>query len=227
MCECVRMCFFVSMCVFLCGYVSVHSCVCVDVFVCECSCVCVNAICLCIYIHMCGCSCLCVHSHVRFHGMVTRIGKLHTLLSSSFFVLQHRTEMFIDPFQISSSYSGSLFIQVLRKSGHIRSRLVADQKAYPSMDTFDSSVLTPSLSRTVVPSLHPCCRHAGSVQHQHHPLPPQALLVRQRQKRAMLDFPCAPPMQSASQRLREMFPDRPDNVLPLVPGRPHLLVNNR
>ena len=172
---------------------------------------------VCIHVYMCA----------QFHDMVTRIGKMHTLLSSSFFFLQHGTEMFTDPFQISSNYSGSSFIWVLRKSGHAHSRLVAEKKAYPSLDTFDSSVLTLTPSRTIVPSPRPCCRHTGSVQHQHRPLPPQALLVRQRQKRAMLDFPCAPPMQSASQRLREMFPDRPDNVLPLVPGKSHLLVNNR
>lgn len=205
MCVCMLMC--IHTWVYKC-YVFVYMFICVGVHVS-----------VCIHMYMCA----------RFHDMVTRIGKMHTLLSSSFFVLQHRTEMFIDPFQISSNFSGSVFIQVLCKSGHTHSRLVADQKAYPSLDTFDSSALTVCLppSHTVVPSLHPCCCRTCSVQHQHHPLPPQVLLVRQRQKRAMLDFPCAPPMQSASQRLQEMFPDRPHNVLPLVPGKPHLLVNHR
>ncbi|XP_070193610.1 germinal-center associated nuclear protein-like isoform X2 [Littorina saxatilis] len=55
----------------------------------------------------------------------------------------------------------------------------------------------------------------------------KALIVRQRQKRAMLDFPCAPPMGPASRRLRDMFPDRPAHLSALVPGKAALMVTDR
>ncbi|KAL8566161.1 hypothetical protein ACOMHN_041316 [Nucella lapillus] len=55
----------------------------------------------------------------------------------------------------------------------------------------------------------------------------KALKVRQRQKRAMLAFPCAPPMQAANERLQTMYPDRPEHAPSLVPGKAALLVNHR